>query len=205
VAGSNNAPSTVNLNGGTLIVTGSAGTVGAPLTTLALADGSTLRLNVSGSAASVVATSVTTSGGSQTITLQIGALSGVVAGNTYPIISYAGADPFASLNLTPLPAGYSGTLVDNSGVVGLLLIVVPPPPQPAIITQVGVSGTTLTLNATNGVDGGRVVLLGTTNLTQPLSQWTPILTNSFDNSGNLNLSTNIINPALPQQFFILSQ
>lgn len=205
VAGSNNAPSIVNLNGGTLIVTGTAGTVGAPLTSLAIADGSTLQLNVNGSTASVTASAVTTSGGSQTITLQIGALSGVIAGNTYPLISYSGADPYASLNLAPLPAGYSGTLVDNSGVVGLQVTVVPPPAQSAIITHVSVSGTTLTLDATNGVDGGRVVLLGTTNLMQPLSQWTPILTNNFDSSGNLNLSTNIINPALPQQFFILSQ
>ena len=207
VAGSNNAPSTVNLNNGTLIVTGSAGSVGAPLTTLAIADGATLQLNVNGAAgtASVTASSVATSGNSQTVTLRIGTLSGVVAGNTYPLISYAGANPYASLNLAPLPAGYTGALVDNAGVVALHVTAVPPPAQPATITHVGVSGTTLTLSATNGVDGGRVVLLGTTNLTQPLSQWTPILTNSFDNSGNLNLSTNIINLSVPQQFFILSQ
>jgi hypothetical protein len=32
-----------------------------------------------------------------------------------------------------------------------------------------------------------------------------VLTNSFDGSGNLNLSTNIINPSNVQEFYILSQ
>ena len=72
-------------------------------------------------------------------------------------------------------------------------------------TGISVSGTTLNLHATNGAAGGQYVLLGTTNLAASVSQWTPILTNNFDGSGNLNLSTNILNPAVGQQFFILKQ
>jgi hypothetical protein len=68
-----------------------------------------------------------------------------------------------------------------------------------------VTGTTLNISATNGAIGGRFVLLGTTNVTLPLHLWTPILTNNFNGSGNLNLSTNIINPAVPQEFYIISQ
>jgi len=49
------------------------------------------------------------------------------------------------------------------------------------------------------------VLLGSTSLAIPISLWTPILTNNFNGSGNLNLSTNIIDPVVPQEFFILSQ
>jgi len=45
-------------------------------------------------------------------------------------------------------------------------------------------------------------LLGSTNVSGP---WTAILTNKFDSSGNLNLSTNIINPAAPRQFYMLKQ
>jgi len=78
------------------------------------------------------------------------------------------------------------------------------PPQPRI-TGIGVSGTTLTLSATNGVHGGSYVLLGTTNVAAPLGQWTPILTNSFDGSGNATLSTNVINPAVRSQFYRLAQ
>jgi hypothetical protein len=72
-------------------------------------------------------------------------------------------------------------------------------------TGVSASGTTLHISATNGATGGQYVLLGTTNITMPLSQWTPILTNNFDGGGNVNLSTNVLNPAVPQQFFMLSQ
>jgi hypothetical protein len=79
------------------------------------------------------------------------------------------------------------------------------PSTPPHITGISVSGTTLTISATNGAAGGRYVLLGTTNLATPFSQWTPVLTNNFTANGSLNLSTNIINPALPQQFFLLSQ
>jgi autotransporter-associated beta strand protein len=76
-------------------------------------------------------------------------------------------------------------------------------PRP-IITHIGVSGTTLTINATNGVANGQFVLLESTNLTLPRAQWTPVLTNLFDSNGNLSLSTNIINGGIPVEFYILS-
>jgi hypothetical protein len=73
------------------------------------------------------------------------------------------------------------------------------------LTSISVSGTTLTIQAVNGTASGQYVLLGTTNVALPLSQWTPILTNNFSSGGILNLSTNIINPAVPQQFYMLEQ
>jgi hypothetical protein len=73
------------------------------------------------------------------------------------------------------------------------------------LTSISVNGTTLNIQAVNGTASGQYVLLGTTNVAKPLSQWTPILTNQFDGSGTLNLSTNIINPAAPQQFYMLKQ
>jgi beta-glucanase (GH16 family) len=74
-----------------------------------------------------------------------------------------------------------------------------------IITNVSLSGTTLTISGTNGTAGGQYVLLGSTNMSLPLNQWTPLLTNTFDSSGNINLSTNIVNLGLPLEFYILSQ
>jgi autotransporter-associated beta strand protein len=205
LAGANGAQSTINLTAGALIITGTAGSPAAPLTTLSLSGGTTLQLNVSGGAnvTNIVAATVTTSG---TTTLKIGSLNGVTTGVTYPLISYTGADPFSGLSPAQLPSGYTGSLVDDTarGIVGLTLTVVPPT-QPPRITSIRVSGTTLTLSATNGQSGGRFVLLGTTNVALPLSQWTPVLTNTFDGSGNLNLSTNIINPAVPQRFYLLSE
>jgi hypothetical protein len=83
-------------------------------------------------------------------------------------------------------------------------VVIPTPPAP-YITGIIVSGTKLTITATNGADGGQFVLKGSTNLLLPLSQWTPILTNNFDGSGNLILLTHIINTNCPLEFYLLWQ
>jgi hypothetical protein len=48
-------------------------------------------------------------------------------------------------------------------------------------------------------------LLQSTNLALPLPQWTPVLTNNFNGSGVLNLSTNIVNPNSADEFYILAQ
>lgn len=67
------------------------------------------------------------------------------------------------------------------------------------ITSVAVSGTTLTITATNGPAYVAYVLLGGTNLTQ----WTPVVTGAFDGNGDINLSTNAIKANNPQEFYIL--
>lgn len=89
----------------------------------------------------------------------------------------------------------------TNGVLGVAVGIKPVPH----ITSVSLSGTTLTISGTNGADSGQYVLLGSTDVALPLSQWTPLLTNYFDVYGNINLSTNIVNLALPQEFYILSQ
>lgn len=71
------------------------------------------------------------------------------------------------------------------------------------ITSVGVNGATLNLTATNGPANGAFVLLESGNVTLPRAQWTPVLTNSFDGNGAINLSTNVVNPGNPQRFYIL--
>jgi hypothetical protein len=76
-------------------------------------------------------------------------------------------------------------------------------PSTPRITSVSISGTTLNLTATNGNHNGQFALLSSTNLTLPLSQWTPVFTNNFDNSGNLNLSTNVVDPSVGRLFYIL--
>jgi len=78
-----------------------------------------------------------------------------------------------------------------------------PAPQPmlgiALTCQIG-----LQFNATCSF-GGNFYLLASTNLSQPLSQWMPIWTNSITTRGTNNFSatlTNVVNSA-SQQFFIL--
>jgi len=71
------------------------------------------------------------------------------------------------------------------------------------ITSIAVSGPTLTITATNGPANGPFTLLATADLARPPAQWTPVLTNSFDANGAVNISTNVVAPATPHQFYIL--
>jgi hypothetical protein len=201
VAGINGGTSSISLNGGTLIVANTVGTPTAPLTSLTL-NGGTLQLNVNGSSgvATLVATTIYTYG--TITTLKIGTVTNASIGVTYPLISYTGSSPYASLSVPSLPQGYVGSLVDDGiGNIGISFTTVRPPTP--VLTKIGITGTTLNLSATNGARGGQYVLQARTNLA--LGQWVPVLTNFFDGNGNLNLSTNIVNPALPKQFYRLSQ
>ena len=69
------------------------------------------------------------------------------------------------------------------------------------ITNIGLSGTSLTLSATNGTAGGPWTLLQSTNVALSLSLWQTNTTGTFDGSGNL--STTIPNTATNRQEFYL--
>jgi len=73
------------------------------------------------------------------------------------------------------------------------------------ITSLTMVGTNLVINVANGVAGGVYAVLTCTNVTRPLSQWTPVVTNTWmTNGGNFTITaTNAVNPATPQQFYIL--
>lgn len=187
--------STVKFFGGTI------GTAGVPLNTLNVTAG-TLQFSLNGSLGSAVVTATTVNASGAPTVLKITSLSNVAAEVTYPLVSYTGTDPFANFSLS-LPAGYTGTLLDDAGSVDLQLTSIPAT-QPHI-TGIGINGKTLTITATNGADSGTFTLLESTNVTLPLSQWTPVFTNSFDGSGDLNLSTNIVTPGIRSEFYILVQ
>jgi hypothetical protein len=125
----------------------------------------------------------------------------------YAIIAAAGGSVGgilpASLNVTGggIAAGKTASFQLNGGSLDLVVTTLSPP----VITGISVNGPTLTLTATNGAYGGKYTLLESVSLALPLSQWTPVLTNTFDGSGDLNLSTNIINPNNPQEFYLLQE
>jgi hypothetical protein len=105
--------------------------------------------------------------------------------------SYTGS--FSSLNLpaaVPWQSNYGSTnfsLVAGSGL-----------PQFAIVN---LSGTNLVFNGTGGTAGSNYVMLASTNLTLPLTHWTALVTNIFDDSGQFHY-TNHVSPGKPHQFFI---
>jgi hypothetical protein len=75
---------------------------------------------------------------------------------------------------------------------------------PLSFTGIGLSGTNLMLNGANGVSGLAYAVLATTNLALPLSQWTPLATNTWSANGNFGLIvTNAVNPDVPDLFFQL--
>lgn len=72
------------------------------------------------------------------------------------------------------------------------------------ITGVNVSGTNVTLSATNGDAGGTYFVLSSTNIALPFSQWTTVATNTLTAGGNFNLTaTNAAATTAGGQFYMI--
>jgi hypothetical protein len=63
-----------------------------------------------------------------------------------------------------------------------------------------VLGTNLDMEVVGGGSNATFVLYTTTNITTPLAQWSPILTNQFNQLGVADF-TNSFNPAEHQRYF----
>jgi hypothetical protein len=130
-----------------------------------------------------------------------------------------GANTSSSLNYGTNPDGSGpgqyiiGTFVANSsgGQTLVLNSIGGIPPQINLlqvrdltprITSIAVSGTTLTLTAT-GPANVPFEVRQSASLTVPMSQWTQVLTGSFDANGQVTLSGNVVNPSNAQQFYTL--
>ena len=110
--------------------------------------------------------------------------------------TYNGA--FVNVVLPGLPAGL-GWNTNGLNSSGTLSVVVTAHP---FIGSVAFSGSGFTLSGTGGVAQEDYYLLGTTNLASPLSNWTRLRTNQFDQNGNFNF-TNPITPNLPQGYYLI--
>jgi len=110
--------------------------------------------------------------------------------------SYNGA--FAKVILPPLPAGlgWNTNALNSAGTLSIVAIARPFFGSPAL------SGNGFAFTGTGGVASANFYLLGATNLAMPVSNWTRLLTNQFDNNGNFNF-TNPVNANFPQSFYML--
>jgi hypothetical protein len=113
-------------------------------------------------------------------------------------VSYAGA--FTSIS-PPIPAAGLAWNTNALNTSGTLSLIVTASPHFGAISISG-GGNGLSLSGTGGVANANYYLLASTNLATPLTNWTPVLTNQFDNSGNFNF-TNAMNTNAPQNFFLL--
>jgi autotransporter-associated beta strand protein len=138
-------------------------------------------------------------GGNLIVTNIAGTLS---AGQTFTLVSSAGGygtGVFDSTNLPPLGAGLSWDTSQLS--INGSIKVLGPPPVPKF-TLVSRSGTNFIMSGTNGPTSGNYAILASTNLTVPLTNWTPLFTNPFNPDGTFN-ATNPIDPAKSRQFYDL--
>jgi hypothetical protein len=76
------------------------------------------------------------------------------------------------------------------------------PPAPPVLSGVSLTGTNLIFTGTNGTAGANYLVLTTTNLQQPSTNWTILSTNQFGPGGAVNF-TNPLDPARSQLFYRL--
>ena len=197
VLNSGRVGSTINLVGGSLVISNTAGSHSAPLNILNLGGG-TLHLNLNGgtSVTNVIATTVTTSAAT-TVTLD--SVSGVTLSTAYPLISYNGSDPYARLSLGTLPAGYTGNLVDDAADK---LISVKFNPIPPALTSLTTTVGSLVFSGTGSANAG-FSIRSTNNLAIPLASWPVIGTGTINGAGLFNY-TQPVNPVAPAIFFLFS-
>jgi autotransporter-associated beta strand protein len=165
---------------------------------LTLTDGSTNLFKINPSPLTndtVVVGGALTNGGTLLVT-NIGA-SSLAAGISFQLFNAGNYNGnFASAILPALPVGLAWNTgnLNTSGTISIVLTTTP------VFGPVSVSGGGLVFSGSGGVGGANYILLEATNLVTPPANWTPILTNQFDNSGNF-IFTNPIDPNAPQSFY----
>lgn len=167
---------------------------------LTLASGSTNIFEISHSPLtydSAIVFGALTNGGTLIVT-NIGGTS-LAAGDSCQLFnagSYNGA--FANVILPPLDPGlaWNTNALNTSGVISVVSM------APPVINSVLLSGNNFVFAGTGGMAGTNFYVLASTNISIPLSNWTRLLTNQFDASGNFSV-TNALDTNSPQNFFRL--
>jgi len=93
----------------------------------------------------------------------------------------------------PGGAGNSGTVIAWTAL-----------PSAPGISSIALTGTNLVINVTNAASGTAYVVLMTTNLGIPKSEWTPISTNGAMGGGSFSIvATNAVDPGAARRFYLL--
>ena len=123
----------------------------------------------------------------------------LVAGNSFQIFS-AGSYSGSFANVTPTTPG-AGLAWDkthlNSGIINVISA-----PSGPVVSSESIVGGNFIISGSNGTPGSNYVVLTSTNVALALTNWTPVLTNTYDGTGAFH-ATNAINPAARRGFYII--
>jgi len=132
-------------------------------------------------------------------------------GQTFTLFSATGGISGGFTNVIGNPPGFPGFGLawntNNLLVNGTVSVVdagsgsVPAAPT---VTGVALLGGKLVISGTKGVPNAQFVVLGTTNLALPLTNWLAVVTNNFDGSGDFSV-TNISTSGAARYFTIREQ
>ena len=169
---------------------------------LALAAGSTAFMELQGQLAgpvtnnSVQISGTLSEGGTLNVTNIGGALVVRDSFKLFNAAAYAGS--FGNFNLPNLSAGlgWNTGALNTSGVLSVVVNARP------VISTFSISPGVLSLSGSGGVASANFYLLASTNLVNPLTNWTLLSTNQFDSNGDFNLESTM-NPNSPQSFYRL--
>jgi hypothetical protein len=103
-----------------------------------------------------------------------------------------------AFSVSGVAAGTATALQISGGELFLTVTATNPP----VLGGIAVSGTNIVLTGGNGIAGANFLLLATTNLLQPTTNWTLLSTNQFGVGGSVNL-TNPLDPTRTQMFYRL--
>jgi autotransporter-associated beta strand protein len=124
----------------------------------------------------------------------------LVGGETFDLFdapSLGGS--FTTVQLPPLGFGLSWNTsqLGVSGTVNVIGTLSRPS-----IASIALSGTNVVLSGVHGTTNGTYYVLTSTDLTQPLSSWTFLATNTFDANGNFSFSS-AVDPVDEQRFYLI--
>jgi autotransporter-associated beta strand protein len=198
LSGSGNINGAVTVNG--TVAPGTPAAIGALIfaNQLTLANATWLKINrtaLPANADSITAPTVIC-GGTLTVT---NAGDPLQSGDSFTLFPGGLSGAFAATNLPAIsaPLYWNTSRLGSQGIVSVASSVVPQP----YITGITLSGSSLVLSGTNGTVGQQFVELASTNLALPLTNWTPVYTNTFG-AGNFSV-TNPVDSSIPLSFYIL--
>jgi hypothetical protein len=199
----NGGTSLVTVNAGTLILGGAMGSAARPITILGVTNAS-LHLSLDANLPTTNIFAVTLNAGGVT-SINFDSLANVSGTNRFTLIKYTSFNgDIASFVIGTMSSGLTASLSNNVASQTIELVTMPLIKTPPTIVGMiySAAGQTLMISGTNGTPGATYYVLGSTNLTVPLSNWTVIGSDVFDGDGSFSFGIDL-DPTVPRQFFRL--